>query len=72
MKIICILGHIYAIGDCGGANQGGKCPECGSAIGGQSHRLAEGNQVAGEMDGARYAAWSEQANLENYNPAEFM
>ena len=43
-----------------------KCPDCGDVIGGENHKLAEGNQVATEMDGARYSAWSEQANLANY------
>ena len=41
----CPNGHIYAIGDCGGANQQRACPECGKTIGGEHHRLAEGNQV---------------------------
>lgn len=53
----CPKGHIYAIADCGGANQHGKCPECGAAIGGESHRLASGNAVATEMDGATAPAW---------------
>ncbi len=68
----CPNGHVYAIGDCGGANQGGKCPDCKANIGGQSHRLADGNAVASEMDGARYAAWSEQANMENYDRLQLM
>lgn len=59
----CPKGHVYAIGDCGGANEGGVCPECKSAIGGQSHRLAEGNALAPVMDGARFAAYSEEANM---------
>ena len=42
------------------------CPKCGAAIGGANHRLEEGNAVAPEMDGASHAAWSEQANLQNY------
>ena len=62
----CPRGHIYAIGECGGAMQRGTCPECGAVIGGASHRLEEGNELAPEMDGARHAAWSEQANLLNY------
>ena len=62
----CPKGHIYAIGECGGAMQRGKCPECAAVIGGEKHRLEEGNELAPEMDGARYPAWSEQANLENY------
>ena len=41
----CPKGHIYAIGECGGANQQRLCPECGATIGGVDHRLAEGNQV---------------------------
>ena len=56
-------GHVYAIGECGGANESGKCPECKSAIGGQSHMLASGNELAPVMDGARFAAYSEEANM---------
>ena len=41
----CPNGHIYAIGECGGANQQRACPECGETIGGENHRLAQGNQV---------------------------
>ena len=62
----CPQGHIYAIGECGGAMQTSRCPECGAVIGGRSHRLEEGNELAPEMDGAQYPAWSERANLENY------
>ena len=62
----CPKGHIYAIDRCGGAMERGTCPECGAVIGGASHQLEEGNELAPEMDGARYAAWSEQANLHNY------
>ena len=64
-----ITGHVYAIGDCGGANMVSTCPECGSAIGGTRHALSAGNAVASEMDGARHAAWSEQANMMNYDIA---
>lgn len=53
----CRNGHIYAIGECGGAMQRGTCPECGSTIGGGSHRLDDGNSVASEMDGATAPAW---------------
>lgn len=62
----CPNGHIYAIGECGGAMQIGRCNECGAAIGGQSHTLLSSNTIAREMDGASYAAWSEQANMHNY------
>lgn len=54
--------HIYAIGDCGGANQKSTCPECKVEIGGLQHRLSDGNKLASEMDGAPYAAYSEEAN----------
>ena len=46
--------------------QRSTCNECREKIGGANHRLEEGNQLAPEMDGARYAAYSEQANLANY------
>ena len=66
----CPKGHIYCIGDCGGANQESKCPECGARIGGTGHRLVEGNVHAPEMDQSRHAAWSEGANLQNYDQAQ--
>jgi hypothetical protein len=53
----CPNGHPYAIGECGGATQVGKCPDCGANIGGQQHRLAQGNSLAPEMDGASQPAW---------------
>jgi hypothetical protein len=42
----CPNGHIYTIGDCGGAMIEAKCPECGSTIGGANHRSAMGNEAA--------------------------
>ncbi|KAK2561506.1 NFX1-type zinc finger-containing protein 1 [Acropora cervicornis] len=62
----CPRGHIYCIGECGGAMERSKCPECKAVIGGERHTLEEGNTLASEMDGAQYAAWSEQANMRNY------
>ena len=62
----CRNGHYYAIGECGGAMEESKCPECGEVIGGQHHRLADDNELAPEMDGATHAAWSDQANMQNY------
>ncbi len=44
----------------------GKCPECGSQIGGQNHRLIETNEHAGDFDESNFSAWSEGANLLNY------
>lgn len=67
----CLLpfsGHIYAIADCGGATVESRCPECGSTIGGSGHRLRDDNRFAPEMDGASHPAWSELANMGNYDP----
>ncbi|KAM3965335.1 NFX1-type zinc finger-containing protein 1-like [Aphomia sociella] len=64
----CPNGHFYCIGECGGAMEIGKCPECKEMIGGQNHRLLSNNQHAGELDGSRFAAWSEEYNnLGNFN-----
>ena len=41
----CPNGHVYAIGECGGANQESTCPECHSVIGGRDHKLHVGNEV---------------------------
>ena len=41
----CPNGHIYAIGECGGAMEERKCPECNVIIGGTNHTLAQGNKV---------------------------
>ena len=41
----CRNDHIYAIGDCGGAMEQRKCPECDATIGGTNHTLFEGNTV---------------------------
>ncbi|XP_054836957.1 NFX1-type zinc finger-containing protein 1 [Eublepharis macularius] len=58
----CRNGHIYAIGDCGGAMEESRCPECREVIGGTNHRLDPSNQLASEMDGAAHPAWSDTAN----------
>ena len=68
----CPNGHYYCIGECGGAMEEAKCPDCGAKIGGQGHRLTEGNQLASEMDGAHHAAWSEFTNIANFDPNQFM
>ena len=62
----CPNGHYYQIGECGGAMQTSKCPECGSMIGGRSHQLLSSNRHAGEFDQSGHAAWSEAANLQNF------
>ena len=68
----CPNGHYYCIGECGGAMQLAKCPECKTDIGGTSHSLTAGNTHAPEMDGSCHAAWSDAANLRNYDPADIM
>lgn len=68
----CPKGHIYCIDQCGGAMEEGKCPECGSMIGGTQHRLRDDNRLAGEMDGARHAAWSQFQNMANFDVDDFM
>lgn len=58
----CPNGHFYCIGECGGAMEVGKCAECGVKIGGGSHTLLADNSHAPEMDGSRFAAWSQEYN----------
>ncbi|NXP22050.1 ZNFX1 protein, partial [Scytalopus superciliaris] len=58
----CKNGHVYVIGECGGAMERGKCPECHEVIGGTNHALESTNSLAPEMDGATHAAWSDVAN----------
>ena len=41
----CPNGHVYAIGECGGAMEQRSCPECGATIGGTHHTLAQGNEA---------------------------
>ncbi|PRP84560.1 putative NF-X1 finger and helicase protein [Planoprotostelium fungivorum] len=45
----CPNGHVYTIGDCGGAMQESTCNECGSRIGGGAHRLLADNDKASEF-----------------------
>jgi hypothetical protein len=63
----CPKGHYYQIGDCGGAMQTSQCQECGEKIGGRNHQLLATNQHAGEFDNSGHAAWSEGANMLNFN-----
>jgi len=42
----CPNSHVYYIGECGGAMQESRCPECGARIGGSGHRLQAGNRPA--------------------------
>ncbi|CAI5945859.1 unnamed protein product [Closterium sp. NIES-65] len=45
----CRNGHVYAIGECGGAMQESRCPECGEVVGGSGHQLREGNTFAADF-----------------------
>lgn len=56
----CPNGHLYCIGECGGAMQLSKCPECNATIGGEQHRLVADNSVATEMAGATHPAWPQR------------
>ena len=40
----CPNGHPYFIGECGGASELSKCPECGEEIGGERHNLLSSNR----------------------------
>jgi len=46
----CPNGHTFVIGDCGGANEVSRCPECHEPIGGTGHQLVAGNSVATEYE----------------------
>nr|XP_039261973.1 NFX1-type zinc finger-containing protein 1-like [Styela clava] len=61
----CSKGHIYSIGDCGGATVTSVCPDCKEQIGGTSHRLLTSNRIASEMDGATRPAYDP---MNNYIP----
>ena len=63
----CPNGHFYCITECGGAMEEAKCPDCDARIGGTNHTLLADNELAPEFDGAQYPAWSDTANMENYN-----
>ena len=51
----CPNGHYYVIGECGGAMEESKCPDCGSKIGGHDHKLLADNKFAKEFGGT--SAW---------------
>ena len=42
----CPNGHVYTIGECGGAMEESHCIECGEKVGGERHRLTETNTTA--------------------------
>lgn len=45
----CPNGHPYFIGECGGAMQESRCPDCGERVGGSSHRLLSTNRSARDI-----------------------
>ena len=47
----CPNGHPFAIGQCGGAMEEARCPECGEKIGGRDHNLVSTNKVIGKTEG---------------------
>ena len=63
----CPKGHIYNIGDCGGAMEEGTCPECKSTIGGGRHRLRSDNAHARDFDRSSHAAWPMGDDMANYD-----
>ncbi|KAG1579882.1 hypothetical protein G6F47_012736 [Rhizopus delemar] len=59
---VCPNKHPYYVGDCGGATEISKCPECNAPIGGTQHRVIETNRFYGEFDGSNDPAWPGQPN----------
>ena len=67
----CPNGHVYVIGECGGAMERGRCPDCNAQVGGEGHRLTGGNARASNMalfdrDGGAETPWERMARI---NPA---
>ncbi|KAG2420534.1 hypothetical protein HFD88_000146 [Aspergillus terreus] len=48
----CENGHPFTIGECGGAMELSRCPDCGAAVGGQDHRTATGVTHARDLETA--------------------
>ena len=51
----CPNGHVYAIGECGGATEESKCPECKAKIGGTGHKLLRSNNQSKLMGNDKIA-----------------
>jgi hypothetical protein len=62
----CPNGHPFAIGNCGGATQESKCPECGEAIGGSGHNLLSTNKAMGAVTGTLASEVSNRALGSNH------
>ncbi|KAG8784877.1 hypothetical protein FRC19_000650 [Serendipita sp. 401] len=65
----CPNGHIFTIGECGGAMQISRCHECGSTIGGSNHQTVDGVQQAANLEriaatqGAAASPWRWNNNV---------
>ncbi|KAL8662329.1 MAG: hypothetical protein Q9202_004787 [Teloschistes flavicans] len=46
----CERGHPFTVGECGMPMQTSRCPQCGAAVGGQSHQSVAGVTRAEDMD----------------------
>jgi hypothetical protein len=46
----CENNHPFTIGECGGAMQISRCPECGARVGGQSHQTVDGVTRAHDLE----------------------
>ncbi|KAJ5272487.1 hypothetical protein N7478_007612 [Penicillium angulare] len=46
----CENGHPFTIGECGGAMELSRCPECGSAVGGRNHSTTAGVSHAHDLE----------------------
>ncbi|GAN10946.1 hypothetical protein MAM1_0435c10496 [Mucor ambiguus] len=57
---VCENQHPYYVGDCGGATEISKCPECDAPIGGTQHKVVDSNRFYGEFDGSEKPAWPGQ------------
>jgi serine/threonine protein kinase/cell division septum initiation protein DivIVA len=58
----CGCGSAYAIGECGGAMEEARCPDCGGTIGGQRHRLRDDDRNDLTVDGAAQPLdWNQNA-----------
>ena len=49
---VCSNGHPYVIGECGGAMETSKCPDCNEQVGGGSHHLVNTSRPAFELGSA--------------------
>ncbi|KAK4519913.1 uncharacterized protein ATC70_010157 [Mucor velutinosus] len=62
---VCENQHPYYVGECGGATEVSKCPECDAPIGGTQHKVVESNRFYGEFDGSEKPAWPGQPGADS-------